>query len=73
MDIVEKYCLRTAEEGGAFVMLHPIEHLTKLRCREGLLNEIRANEEINKRFNLGIMRINRWWWSVALIDKDKES
>ena len=69
MDVLEDVCYKAAEEGGSFVIAHQITHLTQLRCRERLLNEIKSSDIINAKFNLGIKRINRWWWSVAFIDK----
>lgn len=69
MDALKAVCYKAAEEGGSFVRAHPITHLTQLRCREDLLHEIKSNKIINEKFNLGIKRLNRWWWSVAFIDK----
>lgn len=69
VNVLEEICYKTAEEGGSFVRVHPITHLTQIRCREELLNVIKSNESINAKYDLGIKRINRWWWSVAFIDK----
>ena len=56
-------------DGGSFVKVHPVTHLTLIRCRENTLKEIRSNENIKMSFNINARRINRWWWSVAFIDK----
>jgi len=69
VNTLEDVCYEAVKEGGSFVRAHPITHLTQIRCREELLNEIKSNDNINAKFNLGIKRINRWWWSVAFIDK----
>ncbi len=71
MDGLEDVYYRAADEGGSFVTAHPITHLTQIRCREELLNEIKSNDIIKDRFDLGIKRVNRWWWSVAFIDKNR--
>lgn len=58
-------------QGGSFTKCCPIKHLTKIRCREDILLNLQNDEEINKRFQLNINRINRWWWSVTFVDKNK--
>ena len=62
---------RVMDTGGSFVRCHPIEHLTKVRCREDVLNEFKNNKMVTDKFQLNIIRLNRWWWSVAFIDKEK--
>jgi len=57
------------KDGGSFVRCHPIEHLTKVRCREDTINEFKNNAMVTDKFKLNIKRINRWWWSIAFVEK----
>lgn len=48
---------------------YPIKHLTKIDCRENVLKSLQENKIVTDKFQLNVIRINRWWWSVAFIDK----
>lgn len=60
------------EDGGSFVRVHPITHLTQIRCRENILRELQNNAYIQKLFDMNVQRISRWWWSIAFVDKRME-
>lgn len=70
--IVNQIADMVRSDGGSFCRCSPVEHLMKIRCREDALYEIRSDKNITSRFELNIKRINRWWWSVAFIDKLKQ-
>lgn len=46
-----------------------IEHLTKIECREDVLNELQSSHLLLSKYRLGVKRLNRWWYSVSFIDK----
>jgi len=57
-------------DGGSFVRVHPITHLTQIRCRENTLKELQSNTNIQNLFDLNVDRINRLWWRVSFVEKE---
>lgn len=56
-------------DGGSWVRMHPIEHLTKIRCREVTVKDLQSSTAITDKYDLNIKRLNRWWYLVVFVDK----
>lgn len=70
MFIGNKIECREKLDKDSFFSCVPIGHLMKIECREKILNNIKNDNNITSQYDLGIMRMNRWWWSVTFIDKE---